>query len=274
MVNPGFDNENASREWKRSRARVRLSSGKPRNQEGGRVMKEDSMEEGAVLRDGLGVVPTSFAIRGPKTVPRIDYERIFVLDEDMTTLGEHALRDDCPLEFADLYRSIPVNGMRHLVSFYQGEYAFTPFHVENLWFVVLTRGVPRIEERGSIGTLLAAMRVHLSSSLSPALATREATIRERDREMDARHAILARREQRVARLETDLQVAAAKMKELASEVRARESRLNALRDYALQMQRAFRQAASKPELPREAEERPAATASVTTPPRAVPSHDR
>ena len=119
------------------------------------------------------------------------------------------------------------------------------------------------------------MRVHLPSSLSPALAAREATIRERDREMDARDAILARREQRVARLETDLQVAAAKMKELASEVRARESRLNAPRDYALQMQRAFRQAASRPELPHEAEEKPpAATASVTTPQRAVPSHDR
>ena len=238
-------------------------------------MKEDSMEEGAVPRHGLGVVPTSFAIQGPKTVPRIDYERIFVLDEDMTMLGEYALRDDCPLEFADLYRSIPVNGMRHLVSFYQGEYAFTPFHVENLWFVVLTHGIPRMEERGSIGTLLAAMRVHLPSSLSPALAAHEATIRERNHEMDARDAILARREQRVARLETDLQVAAAKMKELASEVRARESRLNALRDYALQMQRAFRQAASRPELPREAEEKPsAATASVTAPPRAVPSHDR
>src|SRR5256886_16783023 len=100
-------------------------------------------------------------------VPGIDYERIFGLDQDARLLGEYALRDDCPLEYDDLRRSIPVNGMRHLVAFYQGEYAFTPFRVEKMWFVVLSHGVPRIEERGSIGTLLAAMRVHLPPVLSP-----------------------------------------------------------------------------------------------------------
>jgi hypothetical protein len=202
------------------------------------------MEENAVSRDSLSVVARS-AAQAPRMVPRIDYERIFVLGEDARLLGEYALRDDCPLEFDDLRRSIPVNGMRHLVAFYQGEYAFTPFRVEDLWFVVLTHGVPRIEERGSIGTLLAAMRMHLPPSLSPAIAAREDALRERDREADARESQLRRREQRLALLEAELQSAAITLRDLEGEVRTRETRLNALRDYALQMQRAFRQAKTK-----------------------------
>jgi hypothetical protein len=186
-------------------------------------------------------------------VPRIDYERIFVLGEDARLLGEYALRDDCPLEYDDLRRSIPVNGMRHLVAFYQGEYAFTPFRVEDLWFVVLSHGVPRIEERGSIGTLLAAMRMHLPPSLSPAIAAREDALRERDREAEAREARLARREQRLALLEAELRSAAITLRDLEGEVRTRETRLTALRDYALQMQRGFRQAKAKAEDPIEAD---------------------
>jgi septal ring factor EnvC (AmiA/AmiB activator) len=143
--------------------------------------------------------------------------------------------------------------MRHLVAFYQGEYAFTPFRVEDLWFVVLTHGVPRIEERGSIGTLLAAMRMHLPPSLSPAIAAREDALRERDREAEARESQLRRREQRLALLEAELRSAAITLRDLEGEVRTRETRLTALRDYALQMQRAFRQAKSKAELPIEAE---------------------
>src|SRR2546430_14424167 len=84
--------------------------------------------------------------------------------------------------------------MGHLVAFYQGEFAFTPVRVEDLWFVVLSHGVPRIEERGSIGTLLAAMRMHLPPSLSPAIAAREDALRERDREVEAREGHVASRE--------------------------------------------------------------------------------
>lgn len=213
-------------------------------------------EEDSAPRDGLGLVPTSFAIHGPKTVPRVDYQRIFVVDDETKPLGEYALRDDCPLEFEDLQRSIPVNGMRHLVSFYQGEYAFTPFCVENLWFVVLTRGVPRIEDRGSIGTLLAAMRVHLPPSLAPAVAAREAAIQDRERNAETRESLLTRREQRVTQLEADLQIVGMELKELEADVRARENRLNVLRDYALQMQRSIRQTGTKTQVPAESEESP------------------
>jgi hypothetical protein len=215
-------------------------------------MKEGVMEEGAISRDGTAVVGRS-TVQAPRMVPRVDHERIFVLGDDARLLGEYALRDDCPLEYDDLRRSIPVNGMRHLVAFYQGEYAFTPFRVEDLWFVVLTHGVPRIEERGSIGTLLAAMRMHLPPSLSPAIAAREDALQERDREADAREAQLRRREQRLALLEAELRTAATTLRDLEGEVRTRETRLTALRDYALQMQRAFRQTKSKAEHPAEVE---------------------
>ena len=215
-------------------------------------MKDVVVEEGAISREGIGFVTRS-AVHPLRMVPRIDYERIFVLGEDARLLGEYALRDDCPLEYDDLRRSIPVNGMRHLVAFYQGEYAFTPFRVEDLWFVVLSHGVPRIEERGSIGTLLAAMRMHLPPSLSPAIAAREDALGERDREAEAREARLARREQRLALLEAELRSAAITLRDLEGEVRTRETRLTALRDYALQMQRAFRQAKAKAEHPIEAD---------------------
>ena len=215
-------------------------------------MKEGVMEEGAISRDGMAVVGR-LTLQAPRMVPRVDYERIFVLGEDARLLGEYALRDDCPLEYDDLRRSIPVNGMRHLVAFYQGEYAFTPFRVEDLWFVVLTHGVPRIEERGSIGTLLAAMRMHLPPSLSPAIAAREDALQERDREAEARESQLRRREQRLALLEAELRTSAIALRDLEGEVRTRETRLTALRDYALQMQRAFRQTKSNAEHPVEAE---------------------
>ncbi len=228
-----------------------------------------------VHRGGLGIVPTNFTTHGPKTVPRVDYDRIFVLDEDARLLGEYALRDNCPLEYDDLRRSIPVSGMRHLLSFYQGESVFTPFRVGSLWFVVLSRGVPRIEDRGWIGTLLAAMRVHLPPSLSPNLAAREAALRDRERDLDAREALLSRKEQRVVQLEEELAVATTNREEQEAEIRARESRFTALRDYALQIQRTIREAGSHPDLPADGEGNPPPNGVlVPRPPGARPSHDR
>jgi hypothetical protein len=217
-------------------------------------MKEGLVEE-AIPRDGTAVV-RNFTTLGPKMVPRIDYERIFVLDLEGKPLGEYVLRDDCPLEFSDLERAIPLNGMRHLVTFYQGEYAFTPFRVETIWFVILSHGVPRVEDRGSIGTLLAAMRVHLPTSLAPSYTAREEDLRERQAEIEDREAIVIRREQRVSQLEAELKIAAKKLKAFEIEIRGREARINTLRDYAIEMQRAFRLARSKAESPREAEENP------------------
>ena len=215
-----------------------------RMDESKRVKRESSQP---AARDGLGIVPTNFAVRGPsKTVPRVDYERIFVLDEEANLLGEYVLRDDCPLEFDDLRHCIPVDGMRHLRSMYRGEYAFTPFRVENLWFVVLSRGVPRIEERGSIGTLLAAMRVHLPASLSAALAAREASLADRERAMETRETRMSGRADQIANQEADLEVARTKLDELETEVRSRETRLNLLRDYAVQMQESLQPDEPKP----------------------------
>ena len=209
-----------------------------------------------VPRDGFGQVPTQFAIQAPKKVPRVDYERIFVLDEEMKLLGEYALRDDCPLEYDDLKRVIPVSGLRHLISVYQGEYAFTPFRVERLWLVVLTHGVPRVEERGAIGTLLAAMQAHLAPSLLPALAEKEAALRELEQELERRESNLAGRERHAAQLESDMEVATAKVRELEAGVRAREMRVDALREYAVALQRAFRTANGKPDVSDGSEENP------------------
>jgi len=211
------------------------------------VPRETSGDD-AVPRDGFGQVPTHFAIQGPKKVPRVDYERIFVLDEEMKLLGEYALRDDCPLEYDDLRRLIPVSGLRHLVPVYQGEYAFTPFRVERLWLVVLTHGVPRVEDRGAIGTLLAAMQAHLPSSLLPALAEKEATLRDLERDIERRESDVAVRETRAAQLEADVKEATANVRELEAVVRAREMRVDALRDYAVALQRAFRTASGKPDV--------------------------
>lgn len=199
----------------------------------------ESVEEGRKSRAAIGVVPTSFSTRGPKTVPRIDYERIFVLDGKANLLGEYALNDECPLESSDLMRSLPVSGLRHLVSFYQGEYTFTPFKVDDLWFVILTRGVPRIEERGSVGTLLAAARIHILPMMEPLLAKREADLRLREQELTQRETELAHREQRASSLETELRLASTRLGEIEADVRSREAKLATLRDYAVQIQRTF-----------------------------------
>ncbi len=190
-------------------------------------------------RESTGAVPTGTVARGPKTIPRVDYERIFVMDSKATLLGEYALDDDCPLESSDLRRSVPLTGMRHLVSFYQGEYAFTPFKVDNLWFVILTRGVPRIEERGSVGTLLAAARIHIPPMVEPFLAKKEAELRAKEQELAEREADLLRREQRAGQLEAEIQVASTRLQELEADVRAREAKLASLRDYAVRIQRSF-----------------------------------
>ena len=218
----------------------------------------DIAEEKEATRELVGVVPTAFPTRGPKTVPRVDYERIFVLNSKNTLLGEFALDDECPIESSDLTRSLPLNGMRHLVSFYQGEYVFTPFKVDELWFVILTRGVPRIEERGSVGTLLAAARLHIPTMIEPLLAQKEAEIRMKEQELLAREADLLRREQRAAAAEAEAQVASARLGEIEADIRSREAKLQTLRDYALQMQRAF--VSTKEPLPKE--KAPATNVSV------------
>lgn len=201
------------------------------------------MKEPAASKDmprgALGVVPTGFAIRGPKTIPRVDYERIFVLDSGNKVIGEYALDDECPVESSDLQRCVPVSGMRHLVSFYEGEFAFTPFKVDDLWFVVLTRGVPRIEERGSVGTLLAAARIHIPPMMEPLLAKREMELRSKEQDLAARETELLRREQRVGAEETELRVASARLAEIELDLRGREAKVSTLRDYAVQLQRAL-----------------------------------
>lgn len=218
--------------------------------------------QGDKTREAIGFVPTGFASRGPNTVPRVDYERIFVLDSRTNLLGEYALNDECPLESSDLVRSVPVSGLRHLVSFYQGEYAFTPFKVDDLWFVTLTRGVPRIEERGSVGTLLAAARIHIPPMMDPLLATRDSELRAREQELAQRESDLVRREQHATALETDLRLASTQVKEMEADVRAREATLVTLRDYAVQMQRAF--VPTKEDNPKDA--RPAAPSRPATSP--------
>jgi hypothetical protein len=211
-------------------------------------MREVSFEGHGNAAD-LGVVPTAFGITAPKKVPRVDYERIFVLDDRGSLLGEYALNDECPIESADLGRCLPLNGLRHLVSFYLGEYAFTPFRVDDLWFVVLTLGVPRIEDRGSIGTLLAAARVHIPPNLTPALARREALLREKEKEIAERELLVSRREQRILQAEAEIQVAGMRVQEVESDLRSREGRLVALRDYAIRMQRSFFAAGKASEAP-------------------------
>ncbi len=201
----------------------------------------ESTEQKDVPRDAIGVVPTRFSTHGPKTVPRIDYGRIFVLDSKNNLLGEYVLDDECPLEGSDLTRSLPLNGMRHLVSFYQGEYAFTPFKMDDLWFVVLTHGVPRIEERGSVGTLLAAARIHIPPMIEPLLAKREIELRTKEQELANRETDLLRREQRAGATDAELAVARSRLSDLEIDLRAREAKVSTLRDYAVQMQRALAQ---------------------------------
>ena len=183
------------------------------------MLRNVSSDEG--IRHGdRGVVPTRFATHGPRTVPRVDWERIFVLNRTNDVLGEYALNDECPLETRDMLRSIPLSGLRHLVSFYQGEYAFTPFRVDDLWFVVLTRGVPRIEERGSIGTLLAAARIHIVPSIEPSLARREAEIREHEQWVREREENVAVREARAAHAEAALEASGPDLDEQDAHLRA------------------------------------------------------
>ncbi|HYM38693.1 MAG TPA: hypothetical protein VEY12_00915 [Thermoplasmata archaeon] len=219
-------------------------------------------EPGEKSRDAIGVVPTGFATRGPKTMPRVDYERIFVLDSRTNLLGEYALNDECPLESSDLMRSLPVSGLRHLVSFYQGEYAYTPFKVDDLWFVILTRGVPRIEERGSVGTLLAAARIHIPPMIEPLLAKRETDLRAREQEFAQRESELSRREQRASILDANLRLASTRLNEMEADVRAREAKLVTLRDYAVQIQRTF--VPQKEDKPKEARPGPSSLAAPSS----------
>jgi hypothetical protein len=184
-----------------------------------------------------GSVPTSFATRGPRPIANANWERVFVLDEDNRIVGEYALNDECPIEIEDLTRSLPVSGLRHLVSFYQGEYAFTPFLVDNLWFVLVTRGIPRIEERGSIGTLLAAARLHIPPAIGVSLAKRDREVGARERLLDERLADLAVREERLASFDAELRLQATRLRETEAALNDRETKLNALRDYAVELQR-------------------------------------
>lgn len=125
------------------------------------VVKElVEMRDKSVNIADLGVVPRMSVVSGPRNVPRIDFERILVLNDQYELLSEYVLNGDCPLDFDDLKRSMPLEGLRHGKPVFQGDYVFTPFLVEDLKFVILTRGVLRIEDRGFIGSLLAAARIH------------------------------------------------------------------------------------------------------------------
>ncbi|HEY5539491.1 MAG TPA: hypothetical protein VIL58_08140, partial [Thermoplasmata archaeon] len=65
------------------------------------------------------------------------------------------------------------DGLEHGKSMFHGEYVFTPFGIDDLKFVIVTRGTPGIRERGFIGSLLAAAKIHLGSFLEPSPSRRE-----------------------------------------------------------------------------------------------------
>src|SRR5947199_9497511 len=94
-------------------------------------MRESVVDEGPSQPDGTKG-GTRSAVQAPRMVPRIDYERIFVLGEEARLLGEYALRDDCPLEYDDLRRSIPVKRIRHLVATSHGKYALTSIVAQDI----------------------------------------------------------------------------------------------------------------------------------------------
>lgn len=139
----------------------------------------------------------------PRSVHRVNYQWTFVLDEDAALLGGYALSNECPFEWSDLRRALPLSGMRHWISFFMGEYAFTPFRVDDLWFVVLSLGVPQIEERAFIGSLLAATRLHLLAHMAPALARREAILNEGERDLREQETQLDRRALRLDSIDAD-----------------------------------------------------------------------
>lgn len=127
-------------------------------------MKELTDVRGRSEIADLGVIPRAGSMSAPRNVPRVDYERVFVLNRKYDLLSEYVLNADCLVEYRDLRWAIPTEGLKHGVSLYQGEYAFTPFFVDAFIFVVLSHGIPRIEDRGFIGSLLAAAKVHFSAT--------------------------------------------------------------------------------------------------------------
>src|SRR5256712_13043912 len=128
---------------------------------------------------------------------------------------------------------------------------------------------------GRIGPWPAGMRVPPPPGLPPTLAAREAALRDRERELDARERAVSRKEQRAVQLEEELAMATEKMDDLAVEVRARESRLNALRDYAMEIHRTIEQTESGPDRPAIGErDSPRDEGPPPRSPTASPSHDR
>jgi len=121
----------------------------------------------------------------------------------------------------------------------------------------LTGVLARLEERGMLARETdaedrrRALRTRLDS-LRPRFAPGDSATRrqrfagpptdvlEREREAAARESTLGRREQKLALLEAELRTSAIALRDLEAEVRTRETRLVALRDYAILMQRTFR----------------------------------
>lgn len=167
---------------------------------------------------------------GMDSTLRVGIDRIFVLDDRWALLGEKVLREGCPVRYVDVRRSVPADGLRDRISFVNQGFAITPFHVDDLWFLVVTRDVPRMDDREAIGTLVSAVRIHVVPNLAFALARREALLRQRERELDALADILSRREQQVSRREREMEAESQRVRAREDSVRERETRLLALRD--------------------------------------------
>ena len=192
----------------------------------------------AILMRGFSQTLATVLMAAPsRKATRAQLKKIYVLDERGMMTGEYVLDADCPIDYDDFLKVLPAEGIGDRDSLFVGEYVFTAFQSGKFVFVLLSRGHLAREDVDWTSLILTAADSHLAPAASrpPAGRTTEAKP-DLERAFADRETRLVTREKALAEQEAKLQADSANLLGRQEEVNRQKAGLEALANYAAQMQ--------------------------------------
>ncbi len=183
----------------------------------------------------------------PKKAPKAVLLKLFILDAHGGYAGEYAVDEECVVEYGDVLRVIPEDGLRDQQTVYLGENMATAFHGETMSLVAITRGPIGPEDLAWVSATLTVTEAHLLEATEtdvPGPSPDKAVLESLSSALDKREADLAERETALADAEKRATGA-------ADEARAAgEAELASLREQLAQAQAQLEQERNRAEVER------------------------
>ncbi len=100
----------------------------------------------------------------PKKAARAALLKLFILDAQGGYAGEYPVDEECVVEYNDILRVVPEQGLRDQQAVYLGEVMATAFHGDRMSLITVSKGALEPEDLLWVKTTLTAAEAHLAEA--------------------------------------------------------------------------------------------------------------